>query len=167
VTDKSASGRLSRIYFGFCQSFDYKVSVTIIVRLAIFVALLALPLETQCFGQESVPIPSNLRGGDVKCDQATINLALELTQQGWKYVMPEPKSPQAAWGNPDGRTTWFVGYWINKTSQHTSSDTPVKNADGAYIGDDKGFGGWRRGGTPPPPTKLQWLCSTSGGVSPE
>jgi hypothetical protein len=45
-----------------------------------------------------------LRGG-IECDKATIALALDLNRQGWVYVMPQPKSPQAAWGNRDGRTT--------------------------------------------------------------
>ena len=28
--------------------------------------------------------------------------------------MPQPKSRQAAWGNGDGRTTWFYGFWDNE-----------------------------------------------------
>jgi hypothetical protein len=125
-------------------------------------ALASTPLSAQ----ETTPIPSSLRG-EISCDQATIDLALALQKQGWMYIMPQPKSPQAAWGNTDGRTTWFVGYWSNKTSQDTSVEIPVKNPDGVYVGDGKGFPGWRRGGTPPLPTKLQWLCSTAGGIAPE
>ena len=122
----------------------------------------ALPIQAQ----QTISIPSSLRGGNIQCNQATIDVALELTQQGWQYVMPEPKSAQAAWGNTDGRTTWFTGYWINKTSQKTSMETPIKNASGSYIGDDRGYRGWRRGGSPAMPTQLEWLCSLSGGVPP-
>ena len=151
---------------GVIREYAYNVVMRIIAGLAVGIALLFSPFIPKTFAQESVSIPSSLRGGDIKCDQATVALALELTQQGWQYTMPQPKSPQAMWGNTDGRTTWFVGYWINKTSQKTSSETPVKGGDGMYVGDDKGSPGWRRGGTPAPPTALQWLCSTSGGIPP-
>jgi hypothetical protein len=109
-------------------------------------------------------IPPCLRGG-IKADQETIKIALAMQEQGWEYIMPEPKSPQAAWGNTDGRTTWYVGYWRNSKTGETSSSTP-KLQDGKYVGDGSGGPGWRRGGSPPPPTKLQWLLSKSGGISP-
>jgi len=122
--------------------------------------LIALLIST-AFSQE---IPSELRGG-IKADSATIQKALEMKKQGWVYIMPEPKSPQAAWGNHDGRTTWWVGYWVNEKADETSSVEPVLE-NGKYVGDGHGSPGWRRGGTPPPPTKIEWLLSKSGGIKP-
>jgi hypothetical protein len=140
------------------MKFLVRLKLTILLPFLIF-----LPVSAQ----QATSIPSSLRGGNVRCDQVTISLALELTQQGWLYVMPQPKSLQAAWGNPDGRTTWFLGYWINKTTQKTSAEIPIKSEDGIYLGDNKGIRSWRRGGTPPPPSQLQWLCSISGGIAPK
>ena len=109
-------------------------------------------------------IPSILRGG-IKVDQKTIAIALEMQKQGWAYVMPRPKSPQARWGNTDGRTTWWVGYWHNKTTKKYSSTTPQLKGK-TYVGDGKGGPGWRRGGSPRRPTKLEWLLSKRGGIPP-
>jgi hypothetical protein len=111
-------------------------------------------------------IPPELRSGDFSCDKSTIQTAIELKHAGWTYIMPEPKSPQAAWGNYDGRTTWWVGYWVNGRTGATSSAQPTKNASGEWIGDGNGFRAWRRGGTPPPPSKIEWLCSSYGGIPP-
>lgn len=111
------------------------------------------------------PIPSGLRSGIV-CDDATIAAARALTDQGWVYTMPRPKSPQAAWGNRDGRTTWYVGYWTNAKTRATSSKQPTKDPDGNYVGDGLGGPSWRRGGSPPPPSKIEWLCSKDGGIPP-
>lgn len=108
-------------------------------------------------------IPSSLRQG-IQVNQKTINIALEMQKQGWKYIMPRPKSPQAAWGNSDGRTTWFRGCWVN--GDKTSSTTPVLK-ESLYVGDDLGSLGWRRGGSPRRPTKIEWLLSESGGIEPD
>ena len=113
----------------------------------------------------AAPIPLPLRGG-IECDTARIALALELNQQGWVYIMPQPKSPQAAWGNRDGRTTWWIGYWVNERTNATSLSQPTKDAKGIYIGDGGGGPRWRRGGSPPLPTIIEWLCSRSGGIPP-
>jgi hypothetical protein len=109
-------------------------------------------------------IPAELRGG-IQADSATIQKALEMKKQGWTYVMPEPKSAQAAWGNRDGRTTWWVGYWTNDKTGETSSAEPVLK-DGKYVGDGHGVRVWRRGGSPLPPMKIEWLMSKSGGIKP-
>ena len=74
--------------------------------------------------------------------------------------MPRPKSSKAAWGNSDGRTTWWSGYWMNTLSGRASMEQPSE-AD-AYRGDGI-KPGWRRGGSPANPTDIQWLCSESGG----
>ena len=124
------------------------------------VFFIALLIST-AFPQE---IPSELRGG-IKADSATIQKALGMIRQGWVYIMPEPKSTQAAWGNRDGRTTWWVGYWINEETDKTSSVEPVLE-NGKYVGDENGSRFWRRGGSPPPPTKIEWLLSKSGGIKP-
>lgn len=112
----------------------------------------------------SQEIPKELRGG-IKADNETIQKALEMKRQGWVYIMPEPKSAQAAWGNRDGRTTWWVGYWINEETDRTSSVEPVLE-NGKYVGDENGSRFWRRGGSPPPPSKIEWLLSKSGGIKP-
>lgn len=114
-------------------------------------------------------IPSNLRGG-IEADGETIRQAQALVEAGWIYVMPEPKSSKASWGNPDKRTTWFIGYWENTGAQETSHTHPQLK-DGAYTGDgqpgkDEKGRIWRKGGSPERPTKLQWLCSKSGGFKP-
>jgi hypothetical protein len=111
-------------------------------------------------------IPSELRAGSFKPEKATIQNALELKRVGWTYIMPEPKSPQAAWGNHDGRTAWYVGYWVNDNDRSTSSGQPKKDEKGQFLGDGKGFKSWRRGGSPPRPTRIEWLCSKTGGVEP-
>jgi len=113
----------------------------------------------------SQEIPTELRSG-IKADNTTIQKALEMKRQGWIYVMPEPKSAQAAWGNRDGRTTWWVGYWTNDKTGETSSIEPVLNNE-KYVGNGQGVRVWRRGGSPPPPTKIEWLLSKSGGIKPK
>ncbi len=111
-------------------------------------------------------IPSFLRGG-ISADSATISAAIELHDQGWKYIMPRPKSAQAAWGNGDGRTTWWYGYWQNGKTGAVSKADPVKRSNGLYYGDSQDLRNtWRNGGSPLTPTKLEWLLSSSGGVPP-
>jgi len=130
---------------------------------SVFLAVVLFSFLTPLFGQES-PIPATLRSG-IKADQKTIETALAMQRDGWEYIMPAPKSAQAAWGNTDGRTTWYVGYWQNSKTNSTSSSVPkVKN--GMYVGDGLGGPSWRRGGSPPAPNKLEWLLSKSGGVAP-
>lgn len=126
-------------------------------------AALVLPALVQARINE-VAIPGSLRGG-IKVDQQTIQTALAIQQQGWEYTMPRPKSPQAAWGNTDGRTTWWVGYWYNSKTNIYSSTIPYLRK-GEYVGDGTGGPGWRRGGSPRSPTKLEWLLSKSGGIQP-
>lgn len=128
----------------------------------LFLAL-ALPIHTQA--ETTNAIPAQLRQVKIVCDKATIQTAVELHSSGWTYIMPTPKSPQAMWGNRDGRTTWFVGYWKNSKNGSTSSSQPKKNEKGELTGDGAGTPGWRRGGSPPNPTKIEWLCSKSGGPS--
>lgn len=124
-------------------------------------AIFSTPLSAQA----DMSIPAELRAG-IDADQATIDGALDLQHDGWAYIMPRPKSPQAAWGNPDGRTTWYQGYWINKQSNQTSLQVPAKGPEGHYVGDGLGTSEWKRGGSPRLPTKLEWLCSISGGIPP-
>lgn len=51
--------------------------------------------------------------------------------------MPKPKSSQAAWGNFDGRTTWYYGYWYNVETKAYSKETPTKKSNGYYYGDNQ------------------------------
>ena len=129
---------------------------------AVILALTTAPLNAQ----PTNSIPPGLRNGNFECDQATIQAALELKVAGWSYIMPEPKSAGAAWGNPDRRTTWWVGYWMNKKTKDTSLDQPKKGDGVRWAHDGKGLRAWRQGGSPGPPTKIEWLCSESGGISP-
>lgn len=111
-------------------------------------------------------IPSFLRQG-IAVNRATLRTAVEMYLQGWRYRMPVPKSAQARWGNTDGRTTWWYGYWYNEKNGKYSSITPTKQENGYYTGNgqnEKGY--WRRGGSPSYPTKLEWLLSNYGGVRP-
>lgn len=89
------------------------------------------------------------------------NVAEELKSQGWSYTMPIPKSDQAEWGNEDGRTTWYYGYWYNQRTHEYSEKVPIRNSSGKFEGDKQNLKGkWRRGGSPPPPTKVMKLLST-------
>lgn len=111
-------------------------------------------------------IPNFLRQG-IPADAVTIKTAVEMYLQGWRYTMPKPKSAQAAWGNSDGRTTWFYGYWYNNKTNVYSKETPVKKSNEDYFGDDQNQRGyWRNGGSPRFPNKIEWLLSTDGGVKP-
>ena len=111
-------------------------------------------------------IPTFLRGG-ISTDKQTLIAAVELYSQGWRYHMPQPKSRQAAWGNGDGRTTWFYGFWDNAKTGGTSKTDPVRRANGTYYGDSQDLRNtWRNGGSPPIPTALEWLLSASGGIPP-
>jgi len=75
--------------------------------------------------------------------------AVEMYKQGWRYTMPQPKSRQAAWGNRDGRTTWWYGGWVNEKLNRYSKTTPTKRENGLYLGDaQNNIGMWRNGGTP-------------------
>jgi hypothetical protein len=133
-------------------------------RLTAFLSAVFMIFFAFCvFAQEST-IPASLRGG-IDVDQQTIDTALEMQKQGWTYAMPRPKSKQAAWGNTDGRTTWWNGYWHNAKTNQYSSITP-KLKDGVYIGDGRNPSGWRRGGSPGRPSKFEWLLSKSGGIPP-
>lgn len=105
----------------------------------------------------------SLRSG-VNASTADIELASTLKSLGWEYTMPRPKSSQASWGNSDGRTTWWNGYWVNRKTNRSSARTPSSSND--YKGDGIENRGWRRGGAPRRPTTIEWLCSTSGGIPP-
>lgn len=100
-------------------------------------------------------------------DETTLRTALALKRAGWIYVMPVPKSRQAAWGNFDRRTTWWPGYWQNVRTNATSETQPYRDERGAWSGDGRGGRSYyRNGGSPSPPTEIEWLCSTEGGIPP-
>ncbi len=62
------------------------------VRKMLLAALLLLS-SSLGFGEQA-PIPSSLRG-EIKVDQETVAIAIEMEKEGWVYVMPRPKSTQA------------------------------------------------------------------------
>jgi hypothetical protein len=108
-------------------------------------------------------IPDFLRQG-VDATPEQIAVAVEMYNQGWRYTMPRPKSAQAAWGNSNGQTTWYNGYWKNEKTGAYSSGTPRKNEAGEYVGDGRDQSGtWRRGGSPGRPDVYMFLLSRSGG----
>ncbi len=111
-------------------------------------------------------IPSFLRQG-IYVDKEILVIAVEMYLQGWSYSMPRPKSSQATWGNYDGRTTWWKGYWYNEKTNKYSKETPKKQSNGYYYGDEQNNKGyWRNGGSPSYPSKTEWLLSSVGGVKP-
>lgn len=111
-------------------------------------------------------VPDFLRQG-INVDKQTLKVAVEMYLQGWRYSMPNPKSTQATWGNGDGRTTWWKGYWYNNKNNKYSKKTPKKQSNGYYYGDDQNNKGyWSNGGSPSYPSKIDWLLSSSGGVKP-
>jgi len=111
-------------------------------------------------------IPDFLRSG-IQVNKETLTTAVEMYLQGWRYIMPKPKSNQANWGNSDGRTTWWYGYWYNNSTKKYSTTKPTKDFNGLYSGNDENRQGyWRRGGSPGYPSKIEWLLSSSRGVKP-
>jgi endonuclease/exonuclease/phosphatase family metal-dependent hydrolase len=86
-------------------------------------------------------------------------LAAELRAAGWTYILPEPKSKAAKWGNTDTRTTWFPGYWKNEKTNATSVSQPKKPG---FAGDAQDKPKWRDGGSPAPVSWAEWLCSMEG-----
>lgn len=83
-----------------------------------------------------------------------------LAAQGWRYTLPQPKSRQAAWGNSDGRTTWWYGYWENIDTNEYSSKIPKIGQAGIFIGDGQKLKGYyRNGGSPSYPTKIETIFS--------
>jgi Caspase domain len=112
-------------------------------------------------------VPTFLREG-IQVDNDTLKHAIDLYQQGWRYNMPLPKSPQAAWGNKDRRTTWFYGFWHNVNTDQYSETEPKPDEKGQYLGDTKNDSHYyRRGGSPQYPTKIEWLLSKNGGILPQ
>ena len=111
-------------------------------------------------------LPAFLRQG-IQVNVSTQTIAVEMYLQGWRYTMPVPKSAQAMWGNSDGRTTWFYGYWYNIVTDHVSSTEPENKENGMYLGDDQDLRNYYRGGGAPRfPTDLEWLLSQGEGVKP-
>jgi hypothetical protein len=106
---------------------------------------------------------SFLRQG-IKASENDYQIACEMYSQGWKYTMPRPKSSQAAWGNNDGRTTWYNGHWYNSKTNLFSETTPQKKDSGLYLGDNQNSSNsWRNGGSPRTPDIYMFLLSESGG----
>jgi endonuclease/exonuclease/phosphatase family metal-dependent hydrolase len=87
-----------------------------------------------------------------------------LIAAGWEYIMPRPKSAKAGWGVTDKRTTWWRGYWENKSLNIRCSDKPLPDRPAHNEG--AGAGGAHAGGSPDAPTTVEWLCSTTGGIEP-
>jgi hypothetical protein len=107
--------------------------------------------------------PPFLRQG-TKAARQEIITAIEMYNQGWRYMMPRPKSAQAAWGNSDGRTTWWYGWWYNEKTGLYSDSTPRKSENGLYLGDNQNNAHqWRNGGSRGRPDIYMYLLSENGG----
>lgn len=109
-------------------------------------------------------IPNFLRQR-VEAPRDQIIHAIVMYKQGWRYTMPRPKSAQAAWGNSDGRTTWYNGWWYNEKTNLYSSSTPEQGESGLYLGNNQNASNtWRNGGSPRRrPDIYMWLLSETGG----
>ena len=105
-----------------------------------------------------------LRAASFPCDPETKAQALEIKRAGWTYVMPQRRNTQAGWA---ARSTWWLGYWTNAPTGTTSVAQPQRAPNGKLVGDGKEVRIWRRGSSPPTSTKLEWLCSDSGGIPPQ
>lgn len=130
--------------------------------------MLLVMVISQVSGARKKQIPDYLRGG-IECSEQTINKAVEMYNQGWRYTMPKPKNKKANWHNNNFRSKWYYGYWHNIKTNKYSSATPVKNNKGEFVGNDTDLhdGFWRKGGAPKRPSKLQWLLSSAWGIEPE
>jgi hypothetical protein len=99
-------------------------------------------------------------GSERSASKEDIEEAHSLATAGWRYVLPQPKSAQAAWGNYDGRTTWWYGYWENIKTNEYSSAIPKLGQSGVWVGDGQNRRGYyRRGGSPAYPTKVELILS--------
>lgn len=99
-------------------------------------------------------------GNQCSASEDDIEEAYLLAVQGWRYTLPQPKSRQAAWGNPDGRTTWWYGYWENIDTNMYSSKKPKLGQSRIFIGDGQKLKGYyRNGGSPSYPTKIETILS--------
>ncbi|MCB0279626.1 MAG: hypothetical protein KDD94_09005 [Calditrichaeota bacterium] len=86
--------------------------------------------------------------------------AYELAAAGWRYTLPQPKSKQARWGNSDGRTTWWYGYWYNRQTNAYSQKIPKQSQAGLWLGDNQNNkGSYRRGGSPRYPTAIELILT--------
>src|SRR5258708_1434364 len=92
-----------------CKEGPYCRMKTTRLLLALPALLIGLLCGPAAFADQTNSFPTERRKATFSCDAATLQTGLNLKRAGWTYIMPEPKSPQAAWGNPDGRTTWWTG----------------------------------------------------------
>lgn len=112
--------------------------------------------------KENTRLKSNTEnlGKKYSASSREVEEAYSLAAQGWRYNLPQPKSPQAAWGNSDGRTTWWYGYWKNSQTGKHSSTKPKLSKTGIWAGDDQNLAGYyRRGGSPAYPSRVERILS--------
>jgi len=112
--------------------------------------------------KEDVRLKSNIKslGKKYSASNRELEESFSLAVQGWRYTLPQPKSSQAAWGNNDGRTTWWYGYWKNSLTGKHSSTKPSLSKAGVWIGNDQNMAGYyRRGGSPAYPNKVELILS--------
>lgn len=96
-------------------------------------------------------------------DQEIIT-ACEMRQQGWIYIMPAPKSDEAAWFNFDADAEWYNGWWSNFHTQKYSKTTPILQPNGRYEGDDIDLSNtFSKGKSPSKPDIYMFLLSDCGG----
>lgn len=113
------------------------------------------------------PARVRLRSASFPCDPETSRQALEIKRAGWTYMMPKAKRSRTGWLYRETRATWWIGYWTNELTEATSIQQPQRAPNGQWIGDSKAVGYWQRGTAVPIPSKIEWLCSNSGGTPPQ
>ncbi len=113
------------------------------------------PMKSEEVATGDVPKPLGYAAGAPAADQ---QLANALKSAGWSYEFPQPKSKTAKWGNFNGSTTWWPGYWVNSKTGGTSAAQPT--ASDAFKGDGLPKPAWRKGGSPKEPSWVEWLCSS-------
>ena len=113
------------------------------------------PKSSESASTASADVPKPL-GFEAGAPEAERRLADALKQAGWAYEFPQPKSKTAKWGNFNGATTWWPGYWVNAKSGATSASQPA--ASDSFKGDGLPKPAWRKGGSPKEPSWVEWLC---------
>lgn len=100
----------------------------------------------------------------VNATDEEIFTACEMREQGWIYIMPQPKGEKAAWFNFDIKTVWYNGWWTNYRTGKYSKTTPVLKVGGKYEGDGIDMSNtFSAGGSPYKPDIYMFLLSDCGG----
>ena len=146
---------------------NYARGMRMLVMFALACSL--LPLAHTAWAKKGVKIPSSLRQTlpiqvATTLDQPTIDTALAMQRDGWRYMMPRPKDRHTSWRNYNSEGIWWAGYWQNSFMGMVSTVTPYWDEEvGRYVGNRKGGIFWYEGPPPEYPDIYEWLLSSGGG----